>query len=89
MENALYQRPREKLRSSGVSTLSIAELLQVILGSGGPGASGATIARHVEELLIDGTASYDALVAVQGVGDAKACQILAAYELSKRFSTDG
>lgn len=89
MEFVLYQRPREKLRSRGVSVLSIGELLQVILGSGGPNASSAKIARLIEKLIIDHAVSYESLVLIQGVGNSKACQILAALELGNRVTADG
>jgi DNA repair protein RadC len=87
MELLQYQRPREKLRSKGVRSLSMVELFQIVLGPGSPKASGATIARKVEGVCRNGTASYDDLVAVQGVGEAKACQILAMLEFSNRLNT--
>jgi DNA repair protein RadC len=86
MEFLQYQRPREKLRSKGVQSLSMVELFQIVVGPGSPNASGATIARRVEELCMSEAVSYEELVAVQGVGDAKACQILATLELSSRFN---
>lgn len=84
MEQGIYQRPREKLRERGVHTLLTVELLQVIIGSGGPKASGAVLARLVGELFINETVSYQSLVAIDGIGDAKACQLLAVYELATR-----
>ncbi|MFZ2126631.1 MAG: UPF0758 domain-containing protein [Candidatus Microsaccharimonas sp.] len=85
MEFVLYQRPREKLQSKGVKALSVVELLQVILGSGSPDASGAKIARLIEKLMIDNDVTYETLLSIRGVGNAKTCQILAAFELSKRM----
>jgi len=84
MERILYQRPREKLRSIGPSELSIAELFQVILGAGSPKISGAKIARLVEELYMKDAITYQALISIGGIGEAKACQILAALELAMR-----
>lgn len=89
MEYEQYQRPREKLRYAGTQALSVRELLQIILGSGSQRASSATIARHIEGLLTEGTMDYDTLVAIRGVGEAKACQILATCELSLRFASRG
>ncbi len=86
MEQALYERPREKLRSRGVQSLSMSELLQIILGSGSKHISSAKIARSVSRLLeLNRELAYIELVGVGGVGQAKACQILAAIELGRRM----
>src|SRR5207249_7231928 len=42
---AVPQRPREKLRARGVASLSDAELIALLLGSGTPGRSAIRIAR--------------------------------------------
>lgn len=84
MEHELYQRPREKLKSRGVETLSMVELIQAILGSGGPRASGARIAREAAPLLEKGGVSFDQLCAIKGIGNAKACQLLAVQEFAVR-----
>lgn len=86
MGQILYQRPREKLRSQGVQALTSTELLQLIIGSGSAKVSGAKLARMVEQVLATGVVSYEALVAVRGVGEAKACQVLAVVELGKRLN---
>lgn len=89
MEQFLYERPREKLRNSGVSSLTLAELLQLILGSGTAGVSGAQLARGVEELLLEGSLSFDALIALPGMGEAKACQVVGLIEIARRlYGTD-
>lgn len=80
-----YQRPREKLRLHGVDTLSLTELLQLIIASGGVGQSAARIARQIEGLVQSGHVSYDTLCSIKGMGDAKACQVLAALELAYRL----
>lgn len=85
MEHEPYQRPREKMKSRGVEALSTVELIQAILGSGGPHASGARIARDVAPLLEKGDARFDQLRAIKGVGNAKACQLLAVQEFSTRM----
>lgn len=84
MEQVLYQRPREKIRESGAEQLSLAELLQVVLGSGSVRSSVARISRQVAPILQRGSASYEKLRIIEGVGDAKACQLLAVQELMKR-----
>lgn len=69
----------------GVTCLSDKELLQVILGSGTKRHSAAKIAHQTVDLLIDGEATYAAFCDVPGMGSAKACQVLAALELGKRY----
>lgn len=89
MDYEHYQRPREKLQIKGVTALSFVELLQIILGSGSAKASGAKIARIVEKLLQEDKVTYDTLISTEGVGEAKACQILAVLEIARRFSSSG
>ena len=85
------ERPREKIISGGVSTLSNAELLAVLLGNGTGGCSAIELANKVlalEENLA-GLADYqpEELMNVPGIGSAKACSIVAAIELGRRIST--
>lgn len=86
----LYEKdkPREKLIGKGASALSNRELIAVILGNGGKNHPLMTISESIAGLL-DGKklAALDMklLSAVPGVGDSKACQIIAAFELAKRF----
>ena len=88
MEQFSYLRPREKLQSRGVSSLRTAELLQVIIGSGTQSVSGAKIAKSVSNLLQSSAhLSYEALIGIAGLGQAKACQIIAAIELGRRIHT--
>lgn len=89
MGQFLYERPREKLRNRGVASLGLVELLQLIVGSGSAQLSGARVAREIECVLKGGPVSYDVLVSIRGVGDAKACQILAALEIGGRIKGDG
>ncbi len=83
-----YQRPREKLRLQGVAILTLAELLQLIIATGGARSSAARIAREVESLLQTKQVSYDTLSSIRGMGDAKACQVLAAFELAHRLQKE-
>ncbi len=80
--------PRERLWQHGVTALSDAELLAILLRVG---VSGVPVTRLAASLLSDfGTiqrllASNPArLAAVHGMGPAKACQLLAALELGRR-----
>lgn len=87
MEQSFYTRPREKLRDRGVSALSNGELFQVIIGSGSQTASAARIAKNIGTIFAGPEpVTYEQLLGVPGVGHAKACQLLAALELSARYA---
>lgn len=82
-------RPRERLLEHGAETLSDAELLALLLGSGVRGKNAIQLAR---ELLNDGMSSLrrialDDLQKVPGVGPAKAARIGAVVEIASRFSS--
>jgi DNA repair protein RadC len=82
-----YARPREKLREKGASALTDEELVAVILGMGTAGMDVRTIARQVAVLIRQHKTglTLDHLLAVPGIGLAKAGQILSAFELSRRY----
>jgi DNA repair protein RadC len=81
-----HSRPREKLREKGAAALSDEELVTAILGMGTAGVDVRTIARQVASLIREHKTglTLDHLQAVPGVGLAKACQILSAFELARR-----
>ena len=83
------ERPREKLLSKGASALSDLELLAVTIGSGVRGHSVLSLAsralRNLDGCL--GRISIEALTKIKGLGEAKACQIAAAFELARRHLT--
>lgn len=86
MGQILYQRPREKLRDRGVFALSNIELIQAIIGSGSLGVSAARLAKTIVTMLEEKQAiSYQELLKVKGMGDAKVTQIIASIELGRRF----
>jgi len=87
MDTTIYERPREKLYKKGVSALTNAELLQVIIGSGNAGMPVTKIARKVNKLLITKGLSITItdLVAIQGLGLVKSSQIVAGFELANRL----
>lgn len=82
-----YERPREKLRYRGAQYLSMLELIQLVISSGNARVSGAKLAREVTTLIKSHRVSYASLVNTNGIGVAKACQILAAIELGSRLAT--
>jgi len=82
-------RPREKMLLKGRQTLSDAELLAILLGSGSVGESAVSLARRlllaVENNLHElGKRSIHDLQRFKGVGEAKAIAIAAALELGRR-----
>jgi DNA repair protein RadC len=81
------ERPREKLLARGSTTLSDAELLAVLLGSGVRGKDAIALGRE----LLAGAGSLGALlgrpdrsVRAVGLGPAKRARIAAALELARR-----
>jgi DNA repair protein RadC len=87
------QRPRERLREAGVRSLSVRELLSLVIGSGGAGASVLSLA---DRLLTVGEgrlrplarAAPGELEAVPGVGRATAARVVAALELGLRAALE-
>jgi DNA repair protein RadC len=86
-------RPREKLLDHGPSSLSVAELLAIVLHTGTEGRSALEQARAVLEssggslrgLALHGLVD---LCRIKGIGPARAAQILATLELAKRFGEE-
>jgi DNA repair protein RadC len=86
------QRPRERLCKHGASILSDAELLAIILKIGNKEEnviemSHRVIAKYGLEKLAN--CSLQELQQIKGIGNAKACEILAAFELAKRANICG
>ncbi len=89
----LDDRPRERLWALGPSALTAAELLAVILGTGGEG-------RNVLELAVILLESADGslrrlaarpageLLQIGGVGHTKAARLLAAFEIAGRLARE-
>jgi DNA repair protein RadC len=85
----LAERPRERLLRHGPQALSDAELLAIYLRVGVRGKSAVDLARdllkrfdgHLSRLA---DASLKELASVSGIGQAKAAQLKASFELSRR-----
>jgi DNA repair protein RadC len=82
-------RPREKMLLKGCHSLSDAELIAILLGSGSIGESAVGLAQRilgsVENNLHElGKRSLQDLQRFKGVGEAKAISIAAALELGRR-----
>jgi DNA repair protein RadC len=86
---ALEDRPREKLLAKGITSLSNAELLAILIRSGGREESAVELARRIltgagNNLRELGKLSVNDLVKHKGMGPAKAVAIIAALELGRR-----
>jgi DNA repair protein RadC len=82
-------RPRERLLAEGPEALSSAELLGILLGIGGPEKTAVELASEVISENGDLFGLYAVtvhdLIRTHGIGEAKACTILAAVEFGKRL----
>ncbi len=83
------ERPRERLAMHGPDTLSSVELLAIILGRGIRGEPVMIIAQKLisqfGSLENIATASLEDLLEVKGLGLAKAAQLKACFEISRRI----
>ena len=91
-ELPVAERPRERLELRGPSGLSSAELVGLLWGSGSRGRSAVDLAEDAiarfEGLTGLARASGLELEAIPGVGEVKAAQLQAAFELGRRLLAD-
>ena len=88
---ALEDRPREKLLLKGVTSLSDAELLAILVRSGTKSETAVQISQRILSSVSNnlselGKLSVKELMDFKGIGEAKAVTITAAMELSRRKS---
>jgi DNA repair protein RadC len=85
------EQPREKLQKYGADKLSDAELFAILLRTGPKGSGVLELSKKLLKQF-PGTklanASYDELRTVHGLGPAKACEIVACFELGRRMLKD-
>jgi DNA repair protein RadC len=91
---AADDRPREKLIRKGIKSLSDAELLAILLGTGTRDMSAVELGRKVLAASgnsLSGLAGKQIadLTRLKGIGEAKAVNILAAIELGRRLRRTG
>jgi DNA repair protein RadC len=84
------ERPRERLLASGASTLTDAELLAVLIGSGVRGRSAVDLGRELLARFegLSGLFSAD-LRKTRGLGPAKRARFEAALEIARRTLQEG
>lgn len=83
-------RPREKLLAKGKKSLTNAELLAIILGSGTPDESAVSLARrilqaHNNDLSAVAKLGAKELSKFKGIGPAKAVSVISTLELGRRM----
>lgn len=91
-EMPVSERPREKILNRGVQSLSNAELIAVLIGSGTRDQSAMAVADRLLALdpsgiLYLGECCPEELCRVDGIGTAKASKLIAAVELGRRLMT--
>lgn len=79
--------PREKLERFGAAHLTDVELLRVLIGSGNKQASSEQIAKRLLKLLEArrDAVTYQEVSSIPGMGPAKSCEVVALFELGRRF----
>lgn len=85
----LTERPREKLKMKGAKDLSDVELLSIIFRTGTKDYSAKDLAisllNDIQNISNLNDISYNYLIQIKGIKDAKAITLLAAIELGKRL----
>ena len=82
-------RPREKMLAKGKESLSDAELIAILIGSGNSNESAVDLSRRIlrdnnDNLIELSKLSLNDLLKYKGIGEAKAVTIAAALELGRR-----
>jgi len=91
-ELPLSERPREKMLAAGVGCLSNPELLAILLGTGTKDKSALRLAEDVltandSGILFLSSCAPEELAGIRGIGQAKACRMIAGIELGRRIAT--
>jgi DNA repair protein RadC len=86
------ERPRERLKLRGAAALSDAELIAILLRTG---MKGTSVVQLAQELLVKfrtlpelAGALVEEIAQVKGIGETKAIQLKAAFELARRLSSN-
>ncbi len=82
-------RPREKLLLKGINSLSDAEILAILIGSGSKNETAVDLAKKILSRVNNnlhelGKLSINELIKNKGIGEAKAITIIAALEIGRR-----
>lgn len=84
------EQPREKLLSKGVSHLNNSELLAILIRTGSAKRNAIDIGKEIlsscgDDLSEFGELTIEEFCKFEGVGESKACQLIASIELGKRL----
>jgi DNA repair protein RadC len=86
------ERPREKLLKRGASALTNPELIAILLHGGVPGANVIEVARQLLDahgsLRNLSRCSTDEFKKIKGIGNAKAAELGAAFDLGRRIAAE-
>src|SRR3989338_7322857 len=85
------ERPREKLEKYGPGKLSNSELLAILLGTGTKGINVVELSNKILKKFTGNNlskADVKELKNTTGLGEAKACEIVACFELGRRLLKD-
>src|SRR3954471_16471400 len=86
---SLDDRPREKLIQKGTASLSDAELIAILIGSGTANMNAVEVSKKLMQYVDNSLAelarlSIKDLMRVRGIGEVRAITIVAALELGRR-----
>ncbi|PUZ30559.1 DNA replication and repair protein RadC [Chitinophaga costaii] len=86
---AIEERPRERLVQHGAQSLTAVELLAILFRTGTLRKSAVELSREVMKIISDNLAdlsklNVQQLTRINGIGTAKATQVIAALELARR-----
>ncbi len=85
------EQPREKLEKYGAEKLSSAELLAILLRTGPKGTGVLDLSKKILKQFPENklaNANFTDLKNIHGIGPAKACEIVAMFELGRRLLQD-
>jgi DNA repair protein RadC len=84
-------RPREKIARRGAAALTDTELIEAIIGRGTKERDVREVAREIDGVLKDRRQGirYEDLEGIGGIGPTKASQIMACFEMGRRYFGNG
>ena len=85
------ERPRERMQKYGPEKLKDEELLAILLRTGLKGTNVVTLSKKILSTFREkgiGEATVAELKTIKGLGVAKACEIVACFELGKQLLKD-
>ena len=93
MSLAESDRPREKAKERGFSSLTTAELMAILVGSGSRGESVVELCQRIlqkydNKLYLMARQTIKELTKFRGIGEVKAIELLAALEIARRYQLE-